>query len=275
MAQVIDLQVQGMRELEDAMGEFVHNFRVKDQQIPVKKAMVKATDAAASFCPPGDKAREIIAASYGRRSKEVNKRTDTVRWATHWIKFYRQGKKPLFIPITLNPYSEISQAGTAPSKDSPNYAAYDSARKKRTKKRGVGFLKYQQTRKSTAPTKRGSFSAIDTASEIKKMRKIGRRGFVFQAWKRLGKKAWRGAGVKPYKKLVKESAINKWTSFSEKKKYSSYSQTSHNKLTYMKKAYGDFEPAIMSTAAKFLRKETEERLERRAAKLQAKANRLT
>jgi len=238
---------------------------------------VKATDAAAKFCPEGDKAREVVSAAHARKSKKISKRTDTVRYASHFIKFYRQGKAPFFVPVTLAKYSEISQAGTSPKKDSPNWAKYDSARKGRKKPgiRQVPFLKYQQRRASTKLGKDKRFAKADAANEIKKMRRISRRGFAFQAWKRLGKKAWRGAGVKPYKKSVKESAINKWTKLSEKKAYSSYSQTSDNKLTYMKKAYGNFEPAILSTAAKFLRKETEKRLNERAARLQGKVKRLT
>lgn len=270
MAGLISVDVEGARELNKALNEFTTTFRAKDQTRPVQKAMSQATKAAASFCTEGDRAREVIPASAMRRKKEkISERTDTIRWATHWIKFYRQGKKPIFVPVTLNPYSQISQAGSAPGKDSPDYAKFDSHRKKRKKKRGVGFLKEQQTRKSTHPTKRGSFSAYDTPTEIKKMRQIKRRGFAKQAWNRLGKQAWR-RGAKPYKKDVKESAIKKWSKWSEKKSIFEYSQTSNNKLTYMKKAYGNFEPAILSTAAKFLRRETEERLKRRAEKLQKK-----
>lgn len=266
---MIKVIVIGEAAMQQALDRYAREFSRTDMVTATGKAALKATDAAASFTPPGEKQRRIVKKTYHVDKERVSKRTDTTRYASHFVKIMRQKKKPLYVPVNLTGYED--QFGNPPRRGNdkrpadPNFAAYDSARKRKTRVKTGPFSKYQSTRKSTQEDRKGQYKMYDTQGEIAKLRKIGRHGLAFQAWKRLGKKAY-SKEVKPFKKTVKEAMINKWTDFDKKQTATSMDIMMHNKLTYMKKAYGDFEPFIMRRAAEFLEKEIDKRLERRAAK---------
>lgn len=265
----LSIEIDGEGALQQAMLEFDRTFRKSDMNRAARRAMLRACDAGKKLTPPGDKAREIVKRTGPLRKKDVSKRTDTVRYANHFVKIYRQGKKPIFVPITLNPYAEITQDGIAPKKGTPNYAAYDTARKRKLKGRGVPFLTYQQRRKSTRKGGK-NVSKYDTAAEIRALRKIGRRGAAGQVWAWLGKKSY-AQKAKPYKKTVRQDFVSKWSRFKSSLRAFSTEVEAENKLTYQKKAYGNIEPHIKAKAAEFLRKEVLAKLERRAEKAQQKA----
>lgn len=264
---MIKVTVLGEAAMQKALDRYASEFSRTDMPITVAKSALKATDAAASFTPPGEKQRAVVQKKRHSHKDHVSERTDTTRYASHFVMIRRQNKRPLFVPINLTGYED--QFGNPPRRGNdkrpadPNYAAYDAARKRKTKVKTGPFDKYQSTRKSTKEDKKGRYRMYDSASEIRKLRKIGRRGLAFQVWKWLGKKAY-AKEAKPFKKVVKQDAINKWSDFEKKQRPYEMDIMMHNKLTYMKKAFGDFEPFILRRAAEFLEKEIDARLERRA-----------
>lgn len=260
----------GAEALADEMQRYAREFPSRDTKASVKRAARRAASAGGSLTPPGKKARDLVPRSKAPVKKEVSKRTDTVRYATHFVVFRRQGKRPFFVPVTLHSNAMVTDNGISPAKTSPDYAAYASAIKRKTRK-GLpktmsSYFKYQERRQSTMG---GEKKFYDSPSEISSLRRIRRRGFAKQNWGYLGKRV--GGSVTPYKKVAQQSAVVKWTAYRQRFSDSDAEIMMHNKLSYLKKAYGNIEPLILGTAASYLRKEIDARIARRNADLQKKA----
>lgn len=279
---IVKVKVQGVRELNAAMKEFDKNFRSYDAPAVVRLTANKAAGVARRMSPPGKKSRTLID-KRNLPTEAKSKRTDTVRYATHFVKFYRQSKRPFFVPITISGHAHITDDGIAPPKGSEDYAKFDADRKRTGKRFKASGLKYQQTRASTAPGKKGGIKKqIDSPADVAAMRKISRRGLAGELWAALGNKAFSKRGNKiPIKepgvgKITHKNrdAIkgheNKWSRYLEQMGAFKMKCSIHNKVTYMQKAYGNFEPYVYSQAARALRGMTRGMLEDRAKKAQQK-----
>lgn len=277
---VVRVRIEGVRELNKAMREFDTNFRSYDAPTVVRLTANKAAVVARSMSPPGKKSRDLID-KRGAPNEAKSKRTDTVRYATHFVKFYRQKKRPFFVPVTLSAYAKVTDDGIAPPKDSEDYAKFDADRKRTGKRYKQSGLKYQQTRTSTAPgRKSGIKKQIDSPREVAAMRKISRRGLAGELWAALGNKAFsrrnsripvKESGVGRINHKNKDAIKNherKWSKYDERMGAVRMESSIHNKVTYMKKAYGNFEPYVYSQAAKSLRGMMKGMLEYRAKKAQ-------
>lgn len=277
---VINARVQGVQDLDKAMKEFDKNFRSYDSPAVVRLSANKAAGVARKFCPPGDKARKLVDKK-SAPTEAKSRRTDTVRYATHFVMFYRQKKKRFFVPVTLSSYANISDDGIAPPKGSEDYAKFDGDRKRTGKRFNQSGLRYQQTRASTAPgRKSGIKKQIDSPAEVAAMRKISRRGLAGELWAGLGNRAFSKKGNKI---AVKEPGVGrithknkdaiknherKWSKYDERMGSIKMECSIHNKVTYMQKAYGNFEPYVYAQAAKALRGMMVGMLEHRAKKAQ-------
>lgn len=277
---VVKVKVEGQKELQKAMREFDKNFRSYDSPAVVRLTANKAAGVARKMSPPGKKARELID-KRGAPNEAKSKRTDTVRYATHFVKFYRQKKKPFFVPVTLSSYAKITDDGIAPPKDNEDYAKFDADRKRTGKRYKQSGLKYQQTRNSTAPGRgTGIKKMLDTPTEVAAMRKISRRGLAGELWAALGNRAFSKRGNKI---AVKEKGVGrithknkgaiknherKWSKYDERMGSMKMEASIHNKVTYMEKAYGNFEPYVYAQATKALRGMMNGMLEARVRKAQ-------
>ena len=108
---MIDIDVQGVEEFNQALTEFSEKFMVRDMRTAVQVAGRTAMRAGASLAPPGAKRRELIPAGMGPRrygeSDVRSDKTDTSKAATHFVKFWSQGTKRgervYFVPVAIGP----------------------------------------------------------------------------------------------------------------------------------------------------------------------------
>jgi hypothetical protein len=276
-------KVEGVDAVIRAMNDMGDKFARLDTDKLVRRAGWMAGATAKKMCPPGDKSRAIISRNSAPVKKDIHERTDTVRYATHFVVFRRQGKKPHFVPITLNPNARITDEGIAPKKGSEDYAKFDSNRKRRSKFKPMTVFDYQQIRKSTKADGKGRRYVYDKPSEIASMRKIGRRGLAGEAWAHLGNKTGggrlmslkvKGETVLTKKnKNVTNSDVRKWSDYKHKRSDGESTVMLHNKLTYLRDKYGNIEQAIYAKTAYNLNVMTEKLLKKRADRAQARMDR--
>ncbi len=282
---VLAVQLQGKRQLEMAMRDFEQQIRGKDMPSVVRLAGNRAGGQARKICKPGKKMRKIVTRSSGAIGNEAtNQRTDTVRWATHFIKFYRQTKKPFFVPISLSQFAiTTADGGISPPKESQDFAKFESDRKRSGRTyRKSGLKRYQQIRTSTARRSRGAgiVKRYDTPTEVNKMRKIGRRGLAGELWAKMGNQAYSKRRTKLPVKMEGTGRItsknrdaikglgNKYSKYSEDPSKYSFGVSLQENTAYIKKAYGDFTPYIYGKTAKAMRGMMKGILEDRAKKAQ-------
>jgi hypothetical protein len=276
-------KVEGVDAVVRAMNDMGDQFARLDTDKLVRRAGWMAGATAKAMCPPGKKSRTLAPRNNVPVKKDISERTDTVRYATHFVIFRRQNKKPFYVPVTLNPNARISDSGISPEKGSEDYAKFDSNRKRRSKFKPMTVFDYQQTRKSTGPDSKGRRYLFDKPSEIAAMRKIGRRGLAGEAWAHLGNKTGGGklqslkvrgeTSVTKKNKQPTEEHVRKWTDFRHNKSVGESNIMMNNKLTYLRKKYGAIEPAIYAKTAHNLNRMTEELLKKRADRAQARMDR--
>ena len=276
-------RVEGVDAVVRAMQDMGDKFTRIDTDKLVRRAGWMAGATAKKMCPPGRKSRTLAPRNNVPVKKDISERTDTVRYATHFVIFRRQNKKPFYVPVTLNPNAKITDSGISPDKGSEDYAKFDSNRKRRSKFKPMNVFDYQQTRKSTGPDGKGRRYLYDKPSEIAAMRKIGRRGLAGEAWAHLGNKTGGGrlqslkvrgqtSTTKKNKQPTQEH-VRKWTDFKHNKSVGDSNIMMHNKLTYLRKKYGAIEPAIYAKTAHNLNRMTEEILKKRAERAQKRMDR--
>lgn len=279
----IDAKVTGAKELGDEMVRLAEGMNMDIKKV-VPIAAYHATKVGAIVCEPAQKLRQVITRSTPPRKKEINEGTDTSRTSTHWVKFYRQNKRPYFVPINPDPRGKAAADAGSGTRD---HAKADSNRRKRAKPSTPSVLKYQRTRKSTLLDGKGTIKRYDTPAEIMAMRKIGRRGLAGEVWNSLGNKSGGGKklGLKARDasgklsggratKHNKEAIIKhskKWGSLEKQESKTDVRITLENKLTYLQRRYPGAEGRIVTETAKTLENELKNRLIRRQKALEKQA----
>ena len=258
---MIAAKIEGTKELGEAMLEAAELLdRSVNSIVPMaaKAACLQGQDIA----EPGEKWRKIIKRNTGQvKGKDnIHKRTDTSRFATHFVVFLRQNKAPHYVPVTPNPYG-ADYGDTSNERKSPDFAKKDQARARRAK-RGKwerNPFKYQQHRESTRVDKKGMFKKYDSPQEIMSMRKIGRRGLASSSFSWMnnqvrggGKKVRLKAGQERVSKVSRgaiDQQSRKWTDVRQRKQPGEHEVNLHNKLTYIAKVYPGIESRILNTAS--------------------------
>jgi hypothetical protein len=280
MAVDIKFQVKGEKKLADEMINLA-----KGMNMDIKKVVPIAAHLAAkqghALCEPGERQRAIIQRKQSPRKKKINKGTDTSRTSTHWIVFLRQNKKPFYVPVNPNPHA-VNFAQPDPEKHGrERYNEYMKYKRRKAKRTTPSVYKYQQTRKGTRPDKNDMIFKHDRPAEIKAMRRIARRGLAGQAFMFMANQT--GGGKKGPMKVKGEKRMRtgakkyiekdskKWTSVKKDFKKTEARIRLNNKLTYIRKRYGNIERPIVTLAAEKLENELKNRLIRRQKAFEKRA----
>jgi hypothetical protein len=242
-------KVEGDKELANAMRGYAQAFAKKTPQGILQKTAHTAMRAAASIAKPGMKDRDLVAASQRTRDYrvgKVNKKTDTTRSASHFVVFRRQGKRPFFVPVTLNPVEK-----------NQNGQAWDRNRKAKRRKWAVDE---EGAGGGVQRTRGGANYVYDGAAQVRAMRKIGRRGLAGRAFFFLGQEAGKKTGARPGGSARRQAALRKWTAVQKRFKPMNSSISMHNKLSYLQKAYPGIENKISGKAAKMMNAEVRKKV---------------
>ena len=274
--------VEGVDAVVRAMNDMGDKFARTDTDKIVRQGAWMACATAKSLCPEGKKSRDLVERKKAPVNKDISERTDTVRYATHFVVFRRQGKKPFFVPVTVNPFAKIEDDGISPKKGTEDYAKFASNTKRRNKFKPMTVFKYQQTRNSTKPNEKGQRWVYDKPAEIASLRKIKRRGLAGDAWSHIAKQTGtsgsntKAIGVSVPKKIksVNYKFAKKYSDYKHKKNVGNSEVILHNKLTYLTDKYGDIEQAIYAKTAYNLNVMTEKILKKRAEQAQKKMDRV-
>jgi hypothetical protein len=243
-------KVEGDKELANAMRGYAKLYARKAPQDILQKSAHTAMRAGAAIAQPGDKDRQLVAASQRTRDYRVgkiSKRTDTTRSATHFVKFLRQNKRPFFVPVTLNPVEK-----------NQNVQAWDRNRK--AKRRKWALDEEAGKNSGVQRTRDGTRNVYDSASQVRAMRKIGRRGLAQRSFFFLGQEAGKKTGARGVGNARRQSALRKWTKVTKRFKPMNSSISMHNKLTYLQDAYSGIENRISGKAAKMMNAEVRNRI---------------
>lgn len=273
--------IKGDKELGDEMVALARGMNMDIKKV-VPIAAYLATTTGARVCAPGERLREVIKRSKPPQSKDIHKRTDTSRTSTHWVKFYRQGKAPIFVPVNPNPMGAKPNREREPEQ----YKKWDRGRKKKDPPSTPSVYAYQQSRKGTQLNGKGKMFRYDTPQDLLSMRTIGRRGLAGEVWNSLGNRTGGGRklGLKARDSEGKLSgrvtSKNKGSIERDSKKWGSLDKTEsptnmnivlENKLTYVAKRYPGAEGQIIARTAEGLKNELKNRLIRRQKGLEKAA----
>jgi hypothetical protein len=275
----ITATVRGEKELGNEMVKFAQGMNM-DMRRVVPIAAYQASKMGKKLCPPGERLRKIVTRSGGpKRSKDINKRTDTSREVRHFIMFMRQNKPAFFVPISPIATSNDFHKPTDKQELKDWNKARGKAKRNYQKPWKQSMFKYQQTRASTVPNAAGNIHKYDSPAEIASMRKIGRRGLAGELWAHLGNLTGGGQKIAVKSKADSVGTVNKgnkdailsharkWGDVNKIQKPESMRIVLKNKLTYITKKYGNIEPRIVSETAKSMENEMKNRLIRRAQAL--------
>lgn len=266
----------------------------KGLSIGINKAVPIAASVAnregAKLCEPGARQRKIVTSTKdgGGAKKEVSKRTDTSRIVKHWVMFMRQGKKPFYVPISPNPFSH-NHSKPDEDRHPEDYAKWNKARRERTKLKRPSQFRYQQNRRSTerrglskkgrVTKTSGTLLKYDSPQEIRKMRKISKRGLARKSWAFMNSKV-RGrdkASAGRELRVTLGGAKNagkrdfrKWTRVKQVSKRDYARVQLDNRFTYITKAYGNIKPRIMQRTKESLERQMKAIMIKRAKKAEQK-----
>lgn len=271
----VTITVEGVTELANEMLRTSENLGRSVQRIvPLASRAVAST--AADVCEPGQRWRRIVRRRGHAKGKEyINRGTDTSRYATHFVVFYRQDKPKYYVPVTPNPYGADFN-DTTNERKLPDYPE-NEYRNKKNAKRGkweTNPFKYQQRRKSTIVNKRGKFKRYDTPAEIKALRKIGRRGLASNSWAWLGRKVRgaKGGGAIKLENPTKEKKliVERATRLRQVKEKNAASVNMKNKLKYISERYPGVRDKMITMGTRKLQQLAKAELVKERKRLEAR-----
>lgn len=264
----IKIEIKGQKELMDAMRTFEKEFRTEEVIGGIYHAgrmcMKAGSELTARKGGEGWQ-RAIVKKANKRTFAQTNfksERTSGLREASYFVVIKRQNKKPVFVPITPNPYSR-----------SANPSEYRAAMAARFgKKHGEPWGVRRGGKADYGDDRRGD-KFLDRQSEVSKLRKISRRGFASASFAHLSTKVKAKGQVKAAKmpKTFKAANMRKdimrWTKFSQRRSSNRPSIRYTHNSEYIPKHWPHLQARLYMVAADKLEKDIRKRMFNRANKL--------